>query len=368
MTGDALRPLSRRDPAVAGILRAWRRHTRERTNRRTLIACSAGADSSALALALAADRAVRSQLVIAHIVHDQRAPAEAHADRDAARMLAEAIGVPFVTGAATARGKRGNTESLLRAGRYARLADLAREHGCAFVATAHHRGDQVESVLMALLRGAGPRGVSGIAPRRRLAGSPGVTLIRPMLDIAAEDSRRLCMAGGWTWREDATNADVSRLRARLRRNVMPELLASRAGAGERIAASARAAHAAQRVVSAAACALERHAEPRLDEHGTLVALAWPVGELVSAPTAVAGEALRRAGIRLRTGAGADRLGARQIELALRAARAGRRATIHWSGLDVHVFGSTLEVCRAAPVHGCRAGASHGLPGVYPTRR
>ena len=59
----------------------------------TLIACSGGADSSALVLALAA---VADNVVIGHVVHDLRARAEALADRDAARTLAEVLGVRFV--------------------------------------------------------------------------------------------------------------------------------------------------------------------------------------------------------------------------------------------------------------------------------
>ncbi|MBC7772858.1 MAG: hypothetical protein H7210_10215, partial [Pyrinomonadaceae bacterium] len=83
-----------RDPAMGIIARQWRLLTSGKSassgrrlgpGERTLVACSGGADSSALVLALAA---ATDQIVVAHVVHDMRSAAEAHADRDAVRRLA----------------------------------------------------------------------------------------------------------------------------------------------------------------------------------------------------------------------------------------------------------------------------------------
>jgi len=86
-----------RDAGVRRIVRAWRALTGGRgvrdVDRRTLIACSGGVDSSALVLALAT---ATEHLVVAHVVHDMRGAEDALADRDAARVLAERVGLGFV--------------------------------------------------------------------------------------------------------------------------------------------------------------------------------------------------------------------------------------------------------------------------------
>ncbi len=186
--------------------------------RRTLIACSAGADSTALALCLAA---AGNNLVVAHVLHDLRPEPDATADLDAARSLAFGLSLPFASASVSCKSNGGNLEAVARRERYAALISLAREHACPFIATAHHADDQLETLLMRLIRGSGPRGLSGIAPKRRLA--PGITLIRPMLDITRADTEAICRDAGVLWATDATNTDRTRLRAALRHDVVPVL-------------------------------------------------------------------------------------------------------------------------------------------------
>lgn len=186
--------------------------------RRTLIACSAGADSSALALCLAA---AGNNLVVGHILHDLRPELEAAADLEAARSLASGLSLPFASTSVSCKSEGGNIEAVARRERYSALVALAREHACPFIATAHHADDQLETLLMRLIRGSGPRGLSGIAPKRRLA--PGVTLIRPMLDITRADAEAICRDAGVFWATDATNSDRTRLRAALRHDIVPAL-------------------------------------------------------------------------------------------------------------------------------------------------
>lgn len=215
-------------PAKTGpagvVIRRWRvlsGGSRVRDpERRTLIACSGGADSSALALCLAA---ATSHLVIAHVLHDLRPDHEARADLESARALAAGLAIPFASASVTCKSQRGNVEAVARRERYAALVAMAREHACPFIATAHHADDQLETLLMRLVRGAGPRGLAGIAPKRRLA--PGVTLIRPMLEVTRVEAEAICGGAGVVWAEDATNADRSRLRAALRHDVIPGLRA-----------------------------------------------------------------------------------------------------------------------------------------------
>jgi tRNA(Ile)-lysidine synthase TilS/MesJ len=124
--------------------------------RRTLIACSGGADSSGLVLGLAAAVSEPADLfVVAHIVHDMRTPREALADRDSARDLAATLGLPFAEDHIRVKG--GNAEANRPPPPLPGLAALAKTHGCPYIATAHHADDQLETILMGLLRGSGPR-------------------------------------------------------------------------------------------------------------------------------------------------------------------------------------------------------------------
>lgn len=368
MTLRAITLPGKRDPTVAAIVTAWRRLTSTRPDGRTgpgsltVVACSGGADSSALVLALAAAKA---PIIVAHIVHDQRARAEALADRDAVRELSEVLGLPFAEGTARARGKRGNTEALLRAARYAELERIAREADAEYVATAHHAHDQIETVLMAMLRGAGTRGLRGIAQSRPIARGSRVRLIRPMLRIEPAEARRLCREAEFTWREDPTNADALRLRARLRTRVLPELLQCRPAAARRICESADALRDADQALKVAARRAWSRREVRLCEDGTAASIAWPRSVLADLPRAIAGLVLVRAARAL--GVPSRSITRRQVTEAVEACRRGRshgrpasaraRTTgassaglpfnLTWSGLRIRSVGHTVELERTA---------------------
>ena len=72
--------------------------------------------------------------------------------------------------------------------------------GATAVAVAHTKDDQAETFLLRLLRGAGPRGLSGIHPRAGI-------VVRPFIDTSRSDVREFLRAAGITFREDASNAD-----------------------------------------------------------------------------------------------------------------------------------------------------------------
>ncbi len=286
-----------------------------------MVACSGGADSTALACALAA---ATDRLVIAHVVHDLRPRRAALRDRDAVRDLADRLGVPCVEAEITPRAKGGNAEGAARGMRYDALGRLAREHGCGFIATAHHADDQLESMLMALIRGAGPRGLQGVAVSRRLPG--GLTLIRPALGVTRAQTRSLCVRLGHAWREDRSNADTRRLRAALRRDVLPVLERLRPGAALRAARTAALLRDASRLMDSAGARLLRRAglpfalkspsrkhphRPDAEAGDEVFTLSRDV--LRAAPGAVLGTALRLAFSRLTGGVGLDRLGARRLD-------------------------------------------------------
>jgi tRNA(Ile)-lysidine synthase len=303
----AIGGLDRSNPFVRAVALAWRRLTNG--GGKTLAACSGGADSTALLLALAL---TTREIVVAHVVHDLRPRDETRADRDAVKRLAEGLGVPFVEAEVRVAREKGNKEALARRARYAALDRLARAAGCSAVATAHHADDQFETVLMALMRGAGLRGLRGIAPKRRLrAGDTGpARLVRPMLGVTREEARAVCRCAGVGWREDATNRDVSRLRAALRERVMLMLTSLRPGASRRASSAAEA-------LRDAAAAIESGVREAFGE-----GFEWPRERLRRQPRAIVVRGLIRAAQRLLAGRRFDRITSRLARESARAVRDG----------------------------------------------
>jgi len=131
-----------------------------------------------------------------------------------------------------------NAEAAMRHQRYAALADIARAFNATAIVTAHQADDQLETLLMRLIRGSSVRGLGGIRWRRRLAeggmaepmtGDPGappdsqLMLLRPMLAVTRDEAGWFLHALGESWCEDPTNADLTGRRARLRSDVLPVL-------------------------------------------------------------------------------------------------------------------------------------------------
>ncbi len=355
----AIAGLRRDDPFVRRVAHAWRMLAVG--GGRTLVACSGGADSTALLLALAL---ATRDLVVAHVLHDLRPRADAEADRDAVRALAAQLNLPFMHAEIAVADRAGNTESNARRERYAALATMARQAACPFVATAHHADDQLESLLMALSRGAGPHGLRGIAPKRPLTPSPHhpltpsphhpltpspphpltpsphhpITLLRPMLHATRAEAREACKAAEIAWREDATNLDTSRRRAAVRHSIIP-LLASLAPNAAR-----HAAHAAE---------LLRDASRIIDERVQRVfgdASSWPRDILRHESPLILGLGLRRAALRLTAGRHADQLTSRLLRPPIRAIRDDSTDPRHWpwpAGLILAVTAHAVELRRAS---------------------
>ncbi len=189
---------------------------------RLVLAVSGGADSLALLLAMAAlsRRSHRNyRLVVAHVNHHLRP--EARQEAEMVREAAERLGLPFDLREVHPRREGGNTASAARRLRYAALARVAVETGSAAIATAHHGTDQLETVLLALMRGAGPEGLAALAWRSERWGA---TIIRPLLNRTHADCVDLCRRCGWGWAEDPSNLDASRRRNALRARLVPLLL------------------------------------------------------------------------------------------------------------------------------------------------
>ena len=210
------------------------RHALLRDGRRVLVALSGGADSVALLLILRELERDGAVVVAgaAHLNHLLRG-ADADADEAFCAALAARLDVPFLAGrvdvAALARAGKRSLEDAARSARYAFLERAADTLGADAIAVAHTKDDQAETFLLRLLRGAGARGLAAIRPRVRLsavAPAAGRWVIRPLIDLERAALREYLAAGGQAFREDATNADVSIPRNRVRHELIP-LLESR---------------------------------------------------------------------------------------------------------------------------------------------
>ena len=211
-----------------------------------LIALSGGADSVALACLLARSREECAlRLTAAHLNHGIRG-ADADADAALCRKLCAKLGIELIEGRADvpriARDSAQGLEAAARKARYRFLREVRLRCGADRIALAHHLDDQAETVLMHLLRGAGPEGICGM---RRMQGE----LYRPLLEVRKSALMQFLEDAGIPWREDATNAAADNPRNALRLNVLPEIEKSYPSAAAAIARYARIAQAESDYVS-----------------------------------------------------------------------------------------------------------------------
>ena len=202
------------------VLEAVQRHGMIRPGDRIGLGVSGGADSVAMLRIFAELRAeLGVALRVLHFHHQLRGAA-ADEDENFVRELAAKLSLEFESGrgdvALEARLHGWNLEDAARRMRYAYFASVAESRGLARVAVAHTASDQAETVLSHLLRGTGLTGLAGIYP---VSGA----IIRPLLELQREEVRTFLSDLQQPWREDASNMDVSRARAKIRHELIPLL-------------------------------------------------------------------------------------------------------------------------------------------------
>lgn len=184
------------------------------------VAVSGGADSVALLRLLDGFRTrLGITVLVVHFDHGLRG-AESEADAKFVSSLARGLGLDVVVDredvAAAAGRHKWNIEDAARRLRYAFFEHAVAEGKATRIAVAHTADDQAETVLAHLLRGSGPAGLAGIYP---VAG----TVVRPLLWCRRESLRKYLRELKQDWREDSTNRDLRRMRARIREQLLPLL-------------------------------------------------------------------------------------------------------------------------------------------------
>lgn len=188
-----------------------------------IVGISGGADSTCLVHLL---HAGGFDVVAAHLDHGIRP--ESVAEAGAAEALAASLRVPFVTKrvdvAAAARSAHESVETAGRRIRYGFLFEQARLRGAAAVATGHTADDQVETVLMHLIRGAGLSGLKGMEHRTVLAQFHGsIPLVRPLLQEWRADTVEYCRTHSLSPSHDPSNDSLDYQRNRVRHKIIPAL-------------------------------------------------------------------------------------------------------------------------------------------------
>ena len=191
---------------------------------RYLVGVSGGADSMALLQGLL--QLGFHHLVVCHLNHGLRL--ESATEADWVQHQADSLQLTCLTGkadvSALAKERGLSIETAARVARHAFFADCARQTRCRRLLLAHHRDDQIETILHHFFRGSGKRGLGGMQARSELrVGRLRLEVLRPLLLIDRACARAWLTSAGWTWCEDASNASPAHTRNRLRHDLIPRL-------------------------------------------------------------------------------------------------------------------------------------------------
>ena len=272
-------------PAVAEVRSAVRRCLGEfAEGDLVLAACSGGADSLALAAALAHEGPRCGVRAGGVTVDHGLQPGSADRAREVTRVLT-GLGlkpVACLRAVVPAGPGNGGPEAAARTARYTALADAAHRTGAVAVLLAHSRDDQAESVLLGLARGSGTRSLAGMPSRRG-------PYRRPLLGVARATLRVACAALDLRPWDDPQNEDPAFARVRVRQRALPALEdALGPGITEALARSARQLQADAYVLEELAAS---QAERVRDGDG-----GWQADLLAGLPDAIRTRVLRQAAV------------------------------------------------------------------------
>ena len=217
-----------REPLEARVLRFIRDNCLISGQSQLLVAVSGGPDSVCLLHVLVKLREeLGIKLHVSHLDHQLRG-AESKADADYVQRLANQLKLPVTIDVRDVKGYRAqrhlSLEEAAREVRYAFLAELAESIGADCVAVGHTTDDQVETILMHLIRGTGARGLRGLQPANLWQSSErSLTVIRPLLPVSRQETADYCRSHQLEPRLDASNQSLHPLRNKIRHQLVPLL-------------------------------------------------------------------------------------------------------------------------------------------------
>jgi tRNA(Ile)-lysidine synthase len=290
------------------------------------------------------------RLHAAHLDHGLRGE-ESRADRRFVEQLCARIGLPLAAARWNARARMKRLglggEAGLRALRRSYLESTARRVGARAIATAHTADDQLETVVMRLLRGTGHPGLGGMSPR---AGR----WIKPLLQGARQEVMGDLETAGQSWREDSSNRDLGYTRNRVRHDLVPAMVRVLANGSEGMRAHAllvrRVARAAAEVRETRRT-IEHAASRLLDVHGRFGTDGWTLSgrALAGHSPAVVRAVFRRCWVRLRGGdTGLTHRHLESLEQLVSGARMGARVLLP-EDIEAVRDHDTVRIGRPLPV-------------------
>jgi tRNA(Ile)-lysidine synthase len=224
-------------PLESRVLKVIREQGLIPTPQRILVAVSGGPDSVCLlhALYLLRDE-LKIDLHIAHLNHQLRG-AESEADAAYVSELAGQLNLPAIIEKRDVEAyqakRRLSLEEAAREVRYEFLAEAARAIGAERVAVGHTLNDQIETILLHIIRGSGTRGLRGLQFTQSLRFSNfDLTVIRPMLETGREETLEFCAERHLQPCADSSNLSLAPLRNRVRTELLPLLKGYNAGISE----------------------------------------------------------------------------------------------------------------------------------------
>lgn len=292
------------------------------------VGLSGGLDSSVLLHALAG-LGLGARLKALHVNHQISPNAndwQAHCEQLCARLA-----VPLVCEKVSVKNTGRGLEDAARQARY-QVFERHLQAGD-YLLTAHHRDDQSETLLLRLLRGAGPRGLAAMARERPLGAG---FLLRPLLDVSRAELEAYAREQGLTWVDDESNSNTDYDRNYLRQTLIPLLRLRWPSVDQRLGTSARLCAESEQLLEELAAQDLALAEPRSERLGQSLALPALMQLSRSRRQNLLRHWLRQQGFEV-----PEQAHQQQIETQLAGLKPDAELCINWAGQSLRVYRQRL---------------------------